>query len=399
MAFIRFCGKKLRKNPLIGLLVTSVSVWIIYLTLRPISYPTLRIKDYFSSDARKETLNNGRLNTSYLPIHDPVITPHGFSNSRFLFIILVLSSPTNVQKRNAIRKTWGRDENWNFFGRRPVVLRKQSYRTAFVIGTSSSPNITLEIRKEISTYHDILLGNFTDSYKSLNIKVFMALKWSLSINCKYILKADDDIYVNVPQLSMWLDNKYSKLPKDLYSGLVHWSVAPMRTNASKHFLTNLLYSRKRFPPYCAGLSYILSRDVVSRILNASRVILPLWIDDVYIGMLVHYLGVRPLEHEGFRLRLQSVSSKELKSFDECFFLNTFSYGHQLEPKELIHIHGIFRRMNSRSNGHVVFKCMSKDLAFMMSVVVPSLLLSITGILICVGVLTWIRSTMLKRTGG
>lgn len=390
-----------RKKLVTGFLVVNILAWIVYMVVQHFFNPTLRIKDYFSYNYREASLNNGRMNQSYLPIHDPVVVPYGFNNTRFLFIIIVSSSLTNIHKRNAIRETWGRAENWNFSAKIPLALRKRSYRTAFVIGTSSSQNITKEIRKEIAEDNDILLGSFEDSYKTLNLKVFMALKWSLSIDCKYILKADDDVYVNAPLLSMWLNNKNSRIPKDLYSGYVIRRDGPSRRKTSKFFISHRLYPQNAFPSWCTGLSYILSRDLASRILNASRVILPLWIEDVYMGMLVYYLGVRPLRNEGFRLRLSPVSSKELHSFNECFFLNTLTYGHKLGLKEMVYIHDIFRKMNSRSNSQLAFQCLSKDLTFTMSVVVPLLLLSVTGIAICVGVLRWsrwIRSDgMLKRT--
>jgi hypothetical protein len=324
-----------------------------------------------------------------VPIVGAQTTPTGFNDSRLLLIILISSSPSNSKKRNGIRKTWGRVENWIFYGRNPTVFRKHTYKTVFIIANPlSQNNISQNIQKEIASNHDILLGNFTDSYTSLLVKDFMAFKWALSIDCKYILKAVDDVYVNVPLIAMWLTNKYSRIPKDLYSGFVQYK-PPMRSKKPKHFLSNHVYGKDLFTPYCAGLSYLLSRNLVSRILDASRIIRPLEIDDVYIGILVHYLGVQPLEHEGFRPPLQLINSKELESFTECPFLNTFAYGHQLEPEELTHLHEIFQRINIRSNGEVVFKCASKTLAFTMSRAVPVMLLSITGLVICLTFLRWI----------
>lgn len=78
-----------RKKLVTGFLVVNILAWIVYMVVQHFFNPTLRIKDYFSYNYREASLNNGRMNQSYLPIHDPVVVPYGFNNTRFLFIIIV----------------------------------------------------------------------------------------------------------------------------------------------------------------------------------------------------------------------------------------------------------------------------------------------------------------------
>lgn len=79
----------------------------------------------------------------------------------------------------------------------------------FVLPTSFLPFTcprTLQVVEESRTYGDILQEDFTDSYMNLTLKSVMALKWT-STHCQqaqYLLKTDDDIFVNVPTLLTYL---------------------------------------------------------------------------------------------------------------------------------------------------------------------------------------------------
>ena len=59
-------------------------------------------------------------------------------------------------------------------------------------------------KKRISYLKNVSISlHFQDSYHNLTLKTVMGLKW-MSIFCphaKFILKTDDDIYVNVPLLT------------------------------------------------------------------------------------------------------------------------------------------------------------------------------------------------------
>ena len=62
--------------------------------------------------------------------------------------------------------------------------------------------------KHLSDYA-IILFFFQDTYQNLTIKTVMGLKW-MSIFCpkaKYVLKTDDDIFVNIPLLIKALEKE------------------------------------------------------------------------------------------------------------------------------------------------------------------------------------------------
>lgn len=65
------------------------------------------------------------------------------------------------------------------------------------------------MKNESSTHNDIIQENFYDSYNNLTIKSIIMLKWLLN-NCnrgKFLMKTDDDMFVNLPLLVKLLKTK------------------------------------------------------------------------------------------------------------------------------------------------------------------------------------------------
>ncbi len=62
---------------------------------------------------------------------------------------------------------------------------------------------------EMKTHHDILQGDFEDKYENLPIKHTFGLKWVASqcSHVRYLLKADDDIVMNLPYLQSILQER------------------------------------------------------------------------------------------------------------------------------------------------------------------------------------------------
>lgn len=60
---------------------------------------------------------------------------------------------------------------------------------------------------------DIAQGNSLDTYRNLTYKTIMCLKYAKCHckNAKYVLKVDDDLFVNVPQMISFLENDLEPL--------------------------------------------------------------------------------------------------------------------------------------------------------------------------------------------
>ncbi|XP_011181872.2 uncharacterized protein LOC105211890 [Zeugodacus cucurbitae] len=116
-------------------------------------------------------------------------------------LILVHSAPANEEKRRLIRETWGNTEQL------PPVNGVMPLRIIFLVGNVDSEALQLDIERENFENGDIVQGSFVDSYRNMTYKHVMAFKWFL-YNCaqaQILIKVDDDVYVNTPQLLIYLE--------------------------------------------------------------------------------------------------------------------------------------------------------------------------------------------------
>jgi len=115
-------------------------------------------------------------------------------------LALVTSSPVNFDARRAIRQTWGSKAD----------LTRRGIRLVFVLGWSGNEKTENLVAKEAAEYGDIIEEDFLDSYHNLTLKSVAMLKW-VNLTCSnekgttgsfahYILKVDDDIFINVDRL-------------------------------------------------------------------------------------------------------------------------------------------------------------------------------------------------------
>nr|ATU82885.1 secreted Galactosyl transferase-like protein [Pristhesancus plagipennis] len=190
-----------------------------------------------------------------------------------LVITLIHSAPNHFEYRRRIRLTWGL----------PLDL-------VFLVGETNSTEEREKIDTEIREYGDIVQGTFVDAYRNLTYKHIMGLKW-ISYRCpgaRYILKTDDDIFVNTPYLMEMLKHDLSPLGgRRLILCNVMEGVRAKRTYRSKWRVSPLEYPDRWYPNYCAGWVILYTPDVVFTLYNEAQRRPYFWIDDVHItGTLV-----------------------------------------------------------------------------------------------------------------
>lgn len=111
----------------------------------------------------------------------------------------VISAPEFFQKRQTIRNTWAR----------LLTLQSAFFNLrgfAFIVGRSTNQSIEKRLKEESFQYGDLIQVDITDNYYNLTLKVAGFLNW-IYINCgkvDFVLKADDDVYVNVRNLATML---------------------------------------------------------------------------------------------------------------------------------------------------------------------------------------------------
>lgn len=139
------------------------------------------------------------------PINVPFCQNNSEPNSsrmrRHSLFVAINSAPGYFKKRELVRKTWA-----NHLKFQSELIDLVGF--AFVVGMYNGSDTTVQQRleEESATHGDIIQVDMIDSYYNITLKVGGLLNW-LSIYCStvdFILKADDDVYVNVRNLATTL---------------------------------------------------------------------------------------------------------------------------------------------------------------------------------------------------
>jgi hypothetical protein len=205
--------------------------------------------------------------------------PSACNQSNHLLVI-IHSAPQNIEKRSAIRDTWGAKSN-NFSN------------VIFMLGYTSDLKIQKILDEEQSKYNDIVQGNFIDKYRNITYKHVMALKWIYyycNSDIKYILKSDDDVFINMPNLISFIPTlPTSKL---IFCDVIY-NARVKRTWRSKWRVSYKEYASRTYPNYCAGWAILYSRDMIHRLYSESQKHPFFWVDDVLLtGILAKKLKIK-----------------------------------------------------------------------------------------------------------
>lgn len=232
------------------------------------------------------------------------------SNDKIIITILIHSHRNNFMRRKAMRDTWLKANKINIlelFNADEILklnLNKNNIELVhlFVLGNHksyASNNQSTEykqsfdsIKKEADLYQDILMTNIVESYQNLLYKHLTVVNWIIKYCSKatYIIKLDDDVYVNIKPLSRhllthlgsnYIDSKF------MYCNIVDKAI-PVRSLDSKWYVNYNQYPFDYYPRYCEGFSYITNLVTLKLMHQQSNIIPRFWVDDVYVtGMLLY----------------------------------------------------------------------------------------------------------------
>ncbi|XP_075226035.1 UDP-GalNAc:beta-1,3-N-acetylgalactosaminyltransferase 2-like isoform X2 [Lycorma delicatula] len=148
-------------------------------------------------------------------------------------------------------------------------------------------DIMNQLKNEINLYKDILLLDIIDVYSNLPLKMLNFYRW-LNIdnkNYKYILKTDDDVFLDIPKLIKELITNNAK-KWDWWSCFrLNWPV--QRAGKWRELYLNLSV----YPTFPSGAGYVLHYELVKYI-NKNFKNLPLNIqgEDVAVGLWLNNLN-------------------------------------------------------------------------------------------------------------
>ena len=263
------------------------------------SYPFSNVSKIIQEIETDGRTSNYVINDIFSLFHI-LISPSKELPDDVILLIMVKSAARNFGRRNAIRSTWGGKKNSQIH-----VLFSLGYHRY----------IEREIRKEASLYKDILQGSFVDEYRNNTFKTSMTYKWIGDSwrSCKYILLVDDDYLVNIDETLHFVSSLQHKNTSGTMFGPIVKCWKPVRTmDDPNSYITKEEYPWELYPPYLSGGSILTTFDVVRKISYAIPFVRRLSIDDLYIGIIANFLGIKLIDDSRFTLKYQEKS--KLKQF-------------------------------------------------------------------------------------
>lgn len=212
------------------------------------------------------------------------------------FLLLVVKSLVqHFDRRQAIRETWGR----------AGVVANRTVATVFLLGSALPmdflPDLQGMLVHEAEFHRDLLQWDYRDTFFNLTLKEVLFLEW-FSQSCRhaqYVLKGDDDVFVNTFRVIEFLKDLPQNKSKDLFIGDVIRNAAPHRDQKLKYFIPKSVFDGQ-YPSYAGGGGYLFSGSVALRLDHMSQQVALYPIDDVYTGMCLKKLGLTPEKHSGFK---------------------------------------------------------------------------------------------------
>lgn len=268
---------------------------------------------------------SGCFNTNFFLLFEPRKVCGVRPIKLVVFVTSIISQRTD---REVLRQTWLSE------------ARNQTAEVCyfFLLGRPVNQSDVRTIQDENDQWNDLVVYDFTDSYKNLSIKTILGFKYVIEHcpNAEFVMKTDIDVYVNLKPVLTLLMNKGTnkaqqkrskpfsdlKLEKSRQTrinieenetkirsgemfGLLWKDTIPQRKNMTKFekwIVSFNEYPNSSYPDYFDGHAYILSMGIVKSVIKISRKIPFFKFEDVYIGLCLKELGYTLETTEGF-LRL------------------------------------------------------------------------------------------------
>ncbi|KAM9848495.1 UDP-GlcNAc:betaGal beta-1,3-N-acetylglucosaminyltransferase 7 [Aulostomus maculatus] len=267
----------------------------------------------------------------------PMVFNHPEKCSGEIYLLMVIKSvATQHDRREVIRKTWGKEQ----------VVNGRRIKTLFLLGKPSNEAERVNHQKLVEyedyIYGDILQWDFLDSFFNLTLKETHFLKWfhTYCPGVRYIFKGDDDVFVSVENIFEFLDS--SNHVKNLFVGDVIFKAKPIRKKDNKYYIPQALYNKTYYPPYAGGGGFLMDGNLARRLHWVADSLELYPIDDVFLGMCLEVLQVTPIKHNAFKT-FGLVRNKSSKLNREPCFFKSMIVVHKLLPSDLRHM---WRLVNS-----------------------------------------------------
>ena len=163
-------------------------------------------------------------------------------------VLMVLSAPGNVIKRDGMRER---------------TRRMEDVQLIFLLGTAEKYQTQLEAEQRV--HDDIVQATVPDSYDTLSYKSLFGFLW-IYLKCseaRYIIKTDDDVSLDLENIKNTLEWKYGSLsvPDIMECPSVIRNMRPLKQRHSgtimgKFFISSQELQRRVYPDVCFGWLYV-----------------------------------------------------------------------------------------------------------------------------------------------
>lgn len=190
----------------------------------------------------------------------------------FTLLVIIPSPPTHRKQRIRIRKTWGK--------------YRKNFAIGFIMGKTNNMYIQRSLVIESFAFTDMIITNFEDGFKAQTFKAIAMMQWVTEYcpKVKFLLKADDNMYINIPRLLHFLNDTDEE--KNAIYGELRQFEEPERKRKKKLYVPKEEYSPGIYPDYILRQSYVLPAYLAPLYYNASLEQQFLRFEDVFMTGLV-----------------------------------------------------------------------------------------------------------------
>lgn len=224
--------------------------------------------------------------------------------------IIIPTALVTKQRRMSIRKQWQRMDS----GRNVSAVMR------FFIGLRGlSPNQRYDAREEAERHKDVVLlenhldfdAGGVDFSSATTHKIVEAFKWAVqNYRFDYLVRQSDDGYFNLLEfqrvtpssletelenrLRLRIANPTMQIPLTRTRWCRFYYHNPVREEKIKSF-----YRIQQYPPYCLGLGYVLTRDLVLHVAQSKVPFAVTYPEDAITGLWFGGLHITNLDDERF----------------------------------------------------------------------------------------------------